>query len=248
MSFIFNNNLEILSFIVLLFLVIFLYFRSKLGTFFRLISFFTPFNLLRLFFLRLGGVHVSKNVKIGMFCKFGKGVSIGKNAVISDSVDLYLTKISSGVKIEKNCRISNAIISSDTIIHRGCIISGSEDNKLKIGKNCTIGYYSILDGSHGLVIGNYVHLSSPSVGIWTHSSIKNALNSVNFSDSAYYVNQITGKVSINDNCWIGGKVTIYPDVVLGSKCVVLPNSVVNKSAESNQTIGGIPAVSVSINK
>ena len=53
---------------------------------------------------------------------------------------------------------------------------------------------------------------------------------------------------INDNCWIGGKVTIYPDVVLGSKCVVLPNSVVNKSAESNQTIGGIPAVSVSINK
>lgn len=185
------------------------------------ISYHLPLNKLRCIFYGLCGN------------KIGKNAYVAKNAKIK-----FGNNFSNDVQIEPDTFVQYTTIGNNSKIDRGAFLLGVKKNILQIGNHSYVGSYNILDGSGGLVIGNYVHISGPSVGIWTHSSILQALKGSNLDDPTY---RHEGPINIESNVWIGGKTTIYPNTTIGHHSVVFPNSVVNKDVPPFSVVGGVPA-------
>ena len=82
-----------------------------------------------------------------------------------------------------------------------------------------------------------MHIASPGVGIWTHSSMLQALFGSKMGDQTH---RKEGYVKIGNNIWIGGNTTIYPNTQISDFSVVFPNSVVNKNVPPNSLVGGTP--------
>jgi acetyltransferase-like isoleucine patch superfamily enzyme len=182
------------------------------------------FNTLRVFLFKIGGT------KIGVGCKISRNVVIKRGVMISQESTIKEGSYLESVNIGKEC-----------VIDRGTTLFGRKGIEFRIGDHCYIGLNNILDGSGGLIIGNHVHIASPSVGIWTHTSVYQALVGSKLNQNNL---RKEGKVKIGDNVWIGGNTTIYPALKIGKHCVILPNSVVNKDVEDNSMVGGIPAKTV----
>ncbi|MBI4722342.1 MAG: hypothetical protein HY769_04980 [Candidatus Stahlbacteria bacterium] len=168
-----------------------LYILTKL---IRRIGSIAPSNWLRCQILRVGGVRIGKatyiawgtkishtvvignSVKINEHCVIGSNVSIGDGTKIGREAQLGEdVKIGQKVIISSNTYIANTTIGDGSFIEYGVIFTGFQKGKITIGKHCYIGIYGVLDWSAGIEIGNYVHIAWPSVGIWTHSSVFQAL-------------------------------------------------------------------------
>lgn len=104
---------------------------------------------------------------------------------------------------------------------------------VKVGRNTWIGPFTILDGSGGLVIGDYCSISS-GVQIYSHDSIKWALS----GGKAEYER---APVKIGNCCYIGPNTVITKDVSIGDHSLVGAHSFVNKDIPSNSIVFGIPA-------
>ncbi len=180
-----------------------------------------PTNKLRCIFYNLCGNNIDEEAYIA------------KNAKIK-----FGNNFSNNVQIESDTFIQYTSIGTYSKIDHGAFLLGVKKNILKIGNHSYVGYYNILDGSGGLEIGNNVHISGPSVGIWTHSSIFQALEGSNLKDSTY---RLEGSIKIESNVWIGGNSTIYPNTTIGHHSVIFPNSVVNKNIPPFSVVGGVPA-------
>jgi acetyltransferase-like isoleucine patch superfamily enzyme len=111
----------------------------------------------------------------------------------------------------------------------GCYIYNSK-LRLKIGQNTVVNQNCILDPRGGLVIGRNVNISR-SVAIYTAGHL---IDDANFSD-------FLSDVVIGDLVWIGGHSILQPGVRIGRGAVVLPGSVVTRSVEEFQVVGGVPA-------
>lgn len=222
----------------------------------RVWSFAVP-NWKRCLMLRLGGVKIGKGTyiawgsRIGDKVIIGKSVRINKDCIIGNNVEIGdYTQIGKGtsvgpnvligknVRIGRNTHIANSIIGDHSFIESGVFFTGFQEGKIKIGKNSYIGIYSVLDWSGDIEIGNCVHIAGPSVGIWTHTSVFQALSGDKLSDNRK--KQVT-RVKIEDYVYIGGNSTIYPGVKIKSHSVVLPNTAVNKDVDAYLMVGGSPA-------
>lgn len=51
----------------------------------------------------------------------------------------------------------------------------------------------------------------------------------------------TGKIVVQDGCWIGTNVTIMPNVCIGNGCIIAASSVVTKNCDPNGLYAGVPA-------
>lgn len=92
-------------------------------------------------------------------------------------------------------------------------------NNPKIGKNCWIGPFTIIDGSGGLEIGEGTTISS-GVHVYSHSAVRR-----NISNRVY--SEIDKKpVKIGRFCHIGPNSTILMGVSIGDNVVVGAGSVV----------------------
>jgi acetyltransferase-like isoleucine patch superfamily enzyme len=109
-------------------------------------------------------------------------------------------------------------------------------NDPKIGKDCWIGPFTVIDGSGGLEIGERTTISS-GVHVYTHSAVCR-----NISNRAY-PNIDRRPVKIGSCCHIGPNstilmgVTIGNNVVLGAGTVVLEDMVI----PDNAVVVGNPA-------
>lgn len=93
----------------------------------------------------------------------------------------------------------------------------------RIGKNCWIGPFAVIDGSGGLTIGDSTTISS-GVHIYTHSAVRR-----NISNHVY--RDIDRKsVKIGTCCHIGPNSTILMGVVIGDHVVVGAGSVLLEGA------------------
>lgn len=107
---------------------------------------------------------------------------------------------------------------------------------VKVGKNCWIGPFTILDGSGGeLIIGDNCNIAA-GVQIYTHDT----------ADRVSCGSEIaTANVTIGNNCYIGPNVVISKGITIGDFVVVGANSFVNKDIPSNSKAFGTPAKIIS---
>lgn len=115
-----------------------------------------------------------------------------------------------------------------TSIYDSSLVLGN----VKVGKNCWIGPFTILDGSGGeLVIGDECNISA-GVHIYTHDTIDRVL---------YGKDILKANVSIGNHCYIGPNVVISKGVTIGDYVVIGANSFVNKDIPSYSKAFGVPA-------
>lgn len=112
--------------------------------------------------------------------------------------------------------------------------------EVKIGSDCWVGPYTILDGSGELEIGNYTTISA-GVHIYTHDNLKSTLSSGKFPIERK-------KVIIGNNTYLAPNVIVSKGVVLGNFCVAAAGSFVNKSFADFSIIAGVPAKQIGIVK
>jgi acetyltransferase-like isoleucine patch superfamily enzyme len=104
---------------------------------------------------------------------------------------------------------------------------------VKVGTDCWIGMFTVIDGSGGLVIGNNCTISA-GVHIYTHDNLKATLsgNSIPIERE---------RVVIGNNCYIAPHSIISKGVNLGDRTVVAAHSFVNRSFPENAIVAGVPA-------
>jgi len=103
---------------------------------------------------------------------------------------------------------------------------------VKVGKNCWIGPFTILDGSGGeLVIGDNCDISA-GVQIYTHDTVNKRVSQKDIEQE---------KITIGDNCYIGPNTVISKGVTIGNNVIVGANSFVNDNIPSYAKAYGTPA-------
>jgi acetyltransferase-like isoleucine patch superfamily enzyme len=102
---------------------------------------------------------------------------------------------------------------------------------VKVGNNCWIGPFTILDGSGGtLEIGDDTNVSA-GVHIYTHDTV----------DRVMFGKEITkDSVTIGNHCYIGPNSVIVKGVTIGDYVVIGANSLVNKDIPSFSKAFGTP--------
>ena len=109
---------------------------------------------------------------------------------------------------------------------------------VKVGSDCWIGPYTILDGSGSLEIGDYSTISA-GVHLYTHDNVNSTLSSGKLPIERK-------KVRIGNNTYIAPNVIISKGVILGDYCVISVGSFVNKSFPDYSIIAGVPAKQIGI--
>lgn len=174
-------------------------------------------------------VSISKDFKCGTGCSIGAGVIIGRNVVLRN-----------GVRIGANTKLENLIVADNSFIEGSVICTGYGSGTIKIGTECYIGIYNILDWSNNITIGDFVHIAGPTTGLWTHSSAKMCLNSIPLKEKSEQYRP-TAPITIESNVYIGGNCTIYPGITIGHHSIIAPNSAVTKNVPPYTLVGGVPA-------
>lgn len=105
---------------------------------------------------------------------------------------------------------------------------------VQIGKHVWIGPNVILDGSGGLIIGDYVSISA-GVHIYTHDTVK-------WATSMGQMPSEHAPVRIGSGVYIGPNTVIQKGVTIGDKVTIGAMSFVNKDVPSGAKVWGVPAV------
>lgn len=114
-----------------------------------------------------------------------------------------------------------------TSIYDSSLVLGN----VKVGKDCWIGPFTVLDGSGGyLIIGDNCNISA-GVQIYTHDTIDRVI----YGDAIKKSDTIIG-----NNVYIGPNTVISKGTTIGNYVVIGSNSFVNKDIPSNSKAFGAP--------
>lgn len=108
--------------------------------------------------------------------------------------------------------------------------------EVSVGENTWIGPFTVLDGTGGLVIGNYCEISA-GVQIYSHDTVKRATSGgvLPISYSA---------TRIGSRCYLGPNVIVTRGVTLGDGCIIGANSFVNRDIAPGLKAWGTPCKEV----
>ncbi|MDO6470717.1 acyltransferase [Maribacter sp. 1_MG-2023] len=116
-------------------------------------------------------------------------------------------------------------------------ISYARSKGVKVGKNCKIAIKNWGSEPYLITIGNHVHITTNvqfinhDGGVWVFRQ-----EIPNFD--------VFGRISIDDNTYIGNNAVIMPGVQIGKNCVIGANSVVTKNIPDNTVVAGVPATNI----
>lgn len=116
-------------------------------------------------------------------------------------------------------------------------------SSVSIADNVWIWHYSIIDGSHGVTIGEGVQIGAW-CGIFSHGShIAIRLLGARFieRDQNRRTGYVGASVSIGDYTFIGTGALVLPGAKIGKGCIIAPNSVVSGNIPDYAIAKGDPA-------
>jgi acetyltransferase-like isoleucine patch superfamily enzyme len=199
--------------------------------------------------LKSSSVHLVRHLRmwgrasVPWSCFIGENVEIESQVVVRPHV-----RLEKNVCLHRNSVVgqyavlSNVEVGEGSHIEYGVVITGYGNGRIVIGRESYIGIYNVLDWSDDLTIGNFVHIAGPSTGIWTHTSVQQALAGDPLFEKA---NRQTKPIHIEDCVYIGGNCTVYPGVTIGHHSVIAPNSAVTSDVSPHTVVGGVPAKVIS---
>jgi len=177
------------------------------------------------------------------------GSKVSKNTILNESI-----------KIDKSELFGNVSIGKETNVEQ-CNLIG----EIAVGNNCKLHHCSLLGN---VSIGNYTSLWGPNldvassvnfpVTIGNYCSIARNVTIQSFNHNfkkvtSYFIGQNfykenwenervgKGKITIQNDVWIGAHSVILSGVTIGNGAVVAANSVVNSDVEPYSIVGGTPA-------
>ena len=115
-------------------------------------------------------------------------------------------------------------------IYVGRNIDVRNPSLIDIGNDIVINKKVLLDGRHGLIIGNHVDIAQEAC-IWSRHH--------DYNDPKH--SGIGAKVIIEDYCWICHRAIVLPGVKVSKGSVVACGAVLTKDTEPITVVGGIPA-------
>ncbi|MBI4761686.1 MAG: acyltransferase [Chloroflexota bacterium] len=181
-------------------------------------------GLLYRLILKMDGLAaIEKGVRI----RFASHIKLGHGVYIDEGA--YLHACPQGIEIGDN-----------TIVMHGAILHvynfrDMPQSRIKIGKDCLVGEYSVIRGQGGVTIGDRVY-TSPFTQII-------AVNHVFDDPNRPFVEQgITAEgIVIEDDVWLGAGAVITDGVRVGKGAVVAAGAVVTKDVPPHTVVGGVPA-------
>lgn len=157
--------------------------------------------------------------------------------------------ISSGVVLGKNCKevkigygsyigrdiyidVESLEIGEYTTIHHGSVLHGINT---RIGHNCWIGHYSIVDSLGGqTILGNNVGVGAHSQ-LWSHMKFGDVLAGCRWNSSS--------KLQLDDDVWLVGHSIVGP-IHAERRSMLLTGSVALKNMKENVLYRGSPATPI----
>lgn len=164
--------------------------------------------------------------------RFADHIRLGNGVYLDQGVYLHATP--RGIEIGER-----------TIIMHGAILHvynfrDMPQARIKIGRDCLVGEYSVIRGQGGVEIGNRVY-TSPFTQII-------AVNHVFDDPTRPFVEQgITAEgIVIEDDVWLGAGAVITDGVRVGKGAVVAAGAVVTKDVPPHTVVGGVPAKPIKV--
>ena len=138
--------------------------------------------------------------------------------------------------IHKSSSLDNVAFGDGLKVSKFCSIFGSPDCHLRIGKDCYIGMFVLINGfSASVTIGDNVSIA-PRVSILSDSG-PNASEEMQMK----YPIEV-GEVHIGANTWIGHGALILPGTIIGAHSVIAANAIVQGVFPEQSTIIGVRKV------
>jgi acetyltransferase-like isoleucine patch superfamily enzyme len=148
--------------------------------------------------------------------KFGhKDFIIPANVTIYDAKNI---KVGRSFRVCPNVKIftennGSILIGNNFFANYGCFFSADTDDII-IGDDCLLGPDVLIINSNHDFRGGILTREQPN---------------------------LSKKIIVGNNVWVGAKSIILPGVVIGDNAVVAAGSIVNKNVEANTMVGGVPA-------
>ena len=106
---------------------------------------------------------------------------------------------------------------------------------IEIGDHCSVNAYSVMQGTGGIKIGNYVRIGA-------HTVIVASMHNYDDPDTNVTAQGWTAKsITIEDDVWIGMNVSILDGVRVGQGAVLAAGAVVTSDIPPFAVAGGVPA-------
>lgn len=171
-----------------------------------------------------------------MICKFKNytddelhdaGIQFGTDVFISNDVIFHNPQ--------------NIIIGNNVRIDTQCVLIAGKDSKIKIGDYVHISAGCYFYGNSGnITIGNYACTSARCI-LYTANDDYTDGHMANAVIDEKYKKVAVGSIVLNDHALVGCNSVILPNVVLEYATSVGSHSLVKKSTEPFDIIGGVPA-------
>ena len=197
-----------------------------------LLSFINLGWLLRLYslwirsLLQLRGVHVGRNFTARalpiLVMDNVSEIIIHDNVTLKGRVELRATK---GASLTLN---------NDVRLDKEVRIVATNNARVNIGKNASIGCNSIFNCGTDLYIGRDVLVAG-------FCYVQTSNHNIDRGRTIQSQGHTHMPIYIGDDCWLGGGAFILSNVTLGTGVVVGANSVVNKDIDDYDIVAGSPA-------
>jgi acetyltransferase-like isoleucine patch superfamily enzyme len=161
---------------------------------------------------------------------------LGKDVIIEPGVEIHCRRLvlGDGVIIREGTRIEmrDLVVGDYTRIYNHALFTG--DAPCRIGHNCWIGHFTIINATDEFRMGNGVGVGAHSQ-LWTHNYFGDVLDGCRFASQK--------PMLIEDDVWFTGHSIVTP-ITARRRSMALVGSVVTKDMEENHVYAGAPAKDV----
>lgn len=158
---------------------------------------------------------------------------VGKNVIIEPGVEIHCRRLvlGDGVHLKSGTRIEMAdlVVGDYTRISNHCLLTGTD--WCRIGHNCWIGHFTVIDSIGTTRIGDGVGVGAHSQ-LWSHIYFGDSLEGCRFGSRRPLV--------VEEDVWFVGHCIVSP-ITARRRSMAMVGSVVTRDMQQNRVYAGVPA-------